>query len=152
MRFLIAACFMLLAAGCNTTSSSYVAPAPSKSRLPPALPILSTSEMRDLTGAEKVLLSQQMAESLKDPSSAQFKWTKVPKQLPDGTFTYCGMINAKNSYGGYNGMSVYIGAIVVQKGKITGGSIGAISDADRRYSNIVPDMCRETGADPYGAA
>ena len=39
---------------------------------------------------------------LKDPDSAKFRGIKR-----EGPFAYCGWVNAKNSYGGYEGYSVF---------------------------------------------
>jgi hypothetical protein len=45
---------------------------------------------------------------LKDPESARFSGVKPLKRTSDGKVTgYCGRINAKNSYGGYAGSSVF---------------------------------------------
>lgn len=49
--------------------------------------------------------------SLKDPSSAEFRDVKSyaftgQNGLADG-FTVCGMVNAKNSYGGYTGFTPF---------------------------------------------
>lgn len=42
---------------------------------------------------------------LKDPSSAQFRNIYISKKTDD---VVCGEVNAKNSYGGYNGFKTFI--------------------------------------------
>jgi hypothetical protein len=100
-----------------------------------------------------MILKKAFAAGLKDPESGHFQFTKVPKVLPsEGSLDYCALVNAKNSYGGYNGFAPFIGLISVKAGKIAGGGIGAINDSDPRYRNIVPDMCKEKGLDPYAVS
>ncbi|MFT3942080.1 hypothetical protein [Rhodopseudomonas sp.] len=112
---------------------------------PPDLPPLAASETRELTATEKALLAKAFSADLKDPDSGRFKWARVPKTLSDGTIDYCGLVNGKNSYGGYNGFKPFIGVITVKSGRITGGNIAAIADSDLRYADIVPKMCRQKG-------
>jgi hypothetical protein len=135
----------LLLAGCYAA-----APPPPKAAEEPAIEPLPPTEMRSLTAQEKALLTKGFASSLKDPGSAQFQWTKVPKRLPaDSALDYCGMVNAKNSYGGYTGANPYIGMIFITNGKIIGGSIVATADPRPGYAEIVPNMCRKKGLNPY---
>ena len=47
-----------------------------------------------------------VANSLKDPASAQFRNEKVLKESA-GKF-YCGQLNAKNGYGGYTGFVTFV--------------------------------------------
>lgn len=44
-----------------------------------------------------------IASKMKDPSAAQIKWMPVIPQERDGVTHYCGLVNGKNSYGGYIG-------------------------------------------------
>ena len=58
---------------------------------------------RELTPAEKLSFAPVFAAGLKDPSAAQFKWMPVILTERDGITDYCGLVNGKNSYGGYTG-------------------------------------------------
>lgn len=70
-----------------------------------AFPTASYTEFRDLTPTEKKLIESGLKSKLKDPDSAQFKWTKITRSAgAEGRVYYCGMVNAKNSYGGYTGL------------------------------------------------
>lgn len=69
-----------------------------------ALPKL---EMRQLTAIEKEALRKSFSQTMKDPDATQFKWLPAvvankdkPTDTPIG---YCGLVNGKNSYGGYVG-------------------------------------------------
>ena len=52
-----------------------------------------------------------VADVLKDPDSATFRWTKTgrdPAQRQQyENADYCAMVNGKNSYGGYTGFKPY---------------------------------------------
>jgi hypothetical protein len=62
---------------------------------------------RDLSPAEKTALARSLAGTLKDPDSAKFEWMPV-KYVPGTHGTdYCGRVNAKNSYGGYTGFTIF---------------------------------------------
>ncbi len=70
---------------------------------------------RDLKDAEKTAISKAITDQLKDPESARFKWIKM---VGDSIY-YCGLVNAKNSYGGYTGYKPFDASFVTAKdGKI----------------------------------
>ncbi|MCK1507194.1 hypothetical protein [Bradyrhizobium sp. 18] len=139
------ACAALLSGCYATASPPPVAEAP--------VPQLSADQLRELTPAEKATLSKGFAGGLKDPDSAKFQWTRVPKVLPaDGMIDYCGLVNAKNSYGGYIGAQPFIGTIQVSKGKILTGAVGAVGDPTPMYREILPKMCRDKGLDPFAVS
>jgi hypothetical protein len=129
--------FAAVLAGCNAQTSPTVKTA--------ALP---DSELRDLTEAEKKQLGPFLAATLKDPESAKFTWTKVPRQMP-ATFSYCAMVNAKNSYGGYIGMQPFIAAIQTKNNKIQLGGIGAVASSQAGDAKIIENLCAAEGLDPY---
>lgn len=129
--------------GCITASQP---PAPVEA----AKPLPSPSELRELTAAEKALLTKGFAAGLKDPGSAQFQWARIRKDLPsDGIIDYCAVVNAKNSYGGYIGATPFLGKIQVTNGKIAAGMMGAVGYTERQYADLLPKMCRNAGVDPY---
>lgn len=58
---------------------------------------------RDLSDPEKQIVRAAVEDVLKDAETARFRW------LPfNGYSSYCGEVNAKNSYGGYAGYSKYM--------------------------------------------
>jgi hypothetical protein len=134
---LLAVAFAAVLVGCNAhTSETKVQAAP-----------LPDSELRELTEAEKKQLGPLLAATLKDPESAKFIWTKVPKQMPS-TFHYCGMVNAKNSYGGYTGAHPFLAVISTDKNKIVVGSIAGVGGT-AIATKVVEDQCAEHGLNPY---
>ncbi|QIO34648.1 hypothetical protein [Bradyrhizobium sp. 1(2017)] len=108
----------------------------------------TADELRELTQTEKSILAKEFSKSLKDPDSAKFEWTKVPKNWSGKSILdYCATLNAKNSYGGYVGLQPFVGRITIAGGKISGGSItGLASNAGERQ--IVTEMCAKKGLDP----
>lgn len=46
---------------------------------------------------------------LKDPESARFSAIRGARARKDGAIMTCGLVNAKNSYGGYSGNSLFVG-------------------------------------------
>lgn len=107
---------------------------------------------KPLTPAEKAMIQHAVRAELLDPDGAQFRLgadnVKAEK--------YCGLVNAKNSYGGYTGYKVFF--IIVDrdaKGRIVKAEypqiIGARhngSDPDGLSSmldRVTVDTCRENG-------
>jgi hypothetical protein len=68
---------------------------------------------------------------LKDPSSAQFRNDRL-MLTETGALSVCGEVNAKNSYGGYNGFVPYYSAGTVA-------ALGAKNDST--FSIIYPAIC-----------
>lgn len=58
---------------------------------------------RDLTAAEKTAIASVISRNLKDPKAAKFLWMPVVLSERDTITDYCGLVNGKNSYGGYTG-------------------------------------------------
>jgi hypothetical protein len=75
-----------------------------------------------LTAKEKAIIMSEVKRELKDPESARFKWPKLAKDIdmksPDVAINYCGLVNAKNSYGGYVGDKIFRITLGWEKGKM----------------------------------
>lgn len=80
-------------------TSSCVLPEPT----PPGIPI-------ELTPSRRAAVEAGVRESLKDPESARFGRMWAARQ--DDTIHVCGYVNAKNSFGGYTGDSLFAGILV----------------------------------------
>lgn len=57
--------------------------------------------------SDQVVLERAFAAGLKDPESAQTKGVQA-FQSPNGNRTICGLVNSKNSFGGYNGFQTFL--------------------------------------------
>jgi hypothetical protein len=63
-----------------------------------------------LTTAQVAIVHKGVRATLKDPDSARFGGIAAGANNV-GTIHVCGLVNAKNSYGGYNGMTTYSGEL-----------------------------------------
>lgn len=62
------------------------------------------------SAAQLSAIKEGVAKSLRDPASAQFG-AIVMGESGDGHFPVCGYVNGKNGYGGYSGMTPFLGGI-----------------------------------------
>ena len=148
VRQLVFAALAISCAGCAAvTPDSKTSDDQSSTGTVPAL-----QEMRDLTAAERSILSDSLASSLNEPQSAKFRWAKVPKAPVGPSFEYCGMVNVKNNRGSYDGMQPFLATITTWNGNITGGAIAAIDTGNREENReVIPKLCRQKGLNPYEA-
>lgn len=102
------------------------------------------TKKRDLTDPEKQIIENSVKDRLKDPDSAMFKLPKVNEDgKPD---TYCGLVNAKNSYGGYTGYKPFLATLSRPNGEVTA-SFPMMPDASRYGLRVMIDMCHNYGYD-----
>ncbi|MCT9843747.1 hypothetical protein N7563_06685 [Leclercia adecarboxylata ATCC 23216 = NBRC 102595] len=94
---------------------------------------------RPLTKAEISAIEFAVKEQLKDPESARFKHSRY---VSNGKGAYCGLVNSKNSYGGYAGNTPFI-VMLINNGKPHAGFIGMGGSDDENISTI--SVCRENG-------
>lgn len=66
---------------------------------------------RSLTDSERVAVEKTIREEMKDPDAAKFHHQDFP--YPEETYTYCGYVNGKNSYGAYAGKQLF--AVMVDR-------------------------------------
>jgi hypothetical protein len=109
---------------------------------PPSAPQrkLESGEPFTLTPAMQQMVKRGVAESLKDPESARFGRMVAVKDSK-GVITVCGMVNAKNSLGGYVGMSPYLGVLSPEAKAFAVADIGS-SDTGRQAAMQV---CSQAG-------
>ena len=96
---------------------------------------------RPLNKMERQAVIKSVKEQLKDPGSAQFKLGKFV--TPESGY-YCGMVNSKNSYGGYVGFSPFQGFIFKNK---KGGYSAYMMGLDS--PEVSAQMCAEKGYKLY---
>jgi hypothetical protein len=75
---------------------------------------------------------------LKDPGSATFGSNYVAARSPTGSINICGVVNAKNSFGGYVGASPFIAEI--RDGKVVDAHAAGGSSAE-----FLVMVCRDRG-------
>lgn len=96
---------------------------------------------RDLTAAERAVVEMDIKKQLKDPDSARFKWLPYIEQ-PNGH--YCGLVNAKNSYGGYTGDQPFYVMLVMPEGPIFAANVVGVGGNEFRQRAII-QQCAEQG-------
>ncbi|HWV42663.1 hypothetical protein, partial [Pseudorhodoplanes sp.] len=84
-QFLAIAAIALTCAGCL----------PEKGMLPTSgIPArYGHGEMRSFSDAEKAIIRRGVVATLSNPSFAEFRWTKFPKNAAESEY-YCGQLNA----------------------------------------------------------
>ena len=115
MKNLPSLCCALLLAGCNAPPNVAVPPPTT-----PGVPYT-------LTAAQTKALQSSISAQLKDPESARFSVTKATKG-PSGLVMACGLVNAKNSLGGYVGAQPYIAGITTS-GRVVPIAVGGTKEA-----------------------
>lgn len=105
-----------------------------------AIALSAVLSPRDLTAAERAVIRTAVEAELKDPGSAQFKWNKWNRGM-----TYCGMLNAKNAYGGYTGFAPFLAIIDEAEGPATWKPVVMISDNNGAVATVVAQQCAEAG-------
>jgi hypothetical protein len=121
----------------------------------------SAEEMRPLTLNEKTTLAKTLSQTLKEPIAAQFKWLPVPSSS-SGPIGYCGLVNIKNSRGGYVGFRRFFAMISKgPKGDYVAGRIehidplasaGTGTQEDAIETALTEDNCKEWGYTGFNAA
>ena len=103
---------------------------------------------RDLTPAEKEVISHAVSLSIVNSASAQFRWPQIAN-TEDGSINYCGMVKAQSAFPSYSGWQAYIVEGTISGGQMTSAVVGLI--AGGKDVDIVRKMCKKYGLDP-GAA
>lgn len=77
--------------------------------------------------------------TLKDPDSARFDHIMAAQATSDGMLTVCGLVNAKNGFGGYSGNMPFVG-FLVEKGFLL---MNLSSNDTEAYATV--SVCRDRG-------
>ncbi len=118
---------------------------------------VSTASRRDLTPVEKLALTPIFSAALKDPNAAQFKWMPVVLTERDGITDYCGLVNGKNSYGGYAGFVRFYAQLKKDdKGQFTRATLREVEPPNREINPLDPrwlnGICEKFGYDDFSGA
>lgn len=99
--------------------------------------INSTTPVK-LNQAEIDAVHSVIVAKLKDPGSVQWGEVKAGANS-NGKIFVCGLVNAKNSFGGYNGMTPYLGDMV--SGRFLFGGMGGTPET----STAAYQVCDKLG-------
>ena len=101
MRVLVVALCALFA-GCSTVPQQ-------------TSPTIKATTKRQLTAEEVAVVEKGVRGSLKDPNSAMFGSMTAAQEDKNSSWV-CGMVNARNSFGGYTGPKPFMGMLVHMDG------------------------------------
>ncbi len=112
---------------------------------------------RELSPPEKTALAPVFASELKDPGAAQFKWMPVVQTERDGITDYCGLVNGRNSYGGYTGfVRFYAHLRKDEQGQFTRATLREVEQPGREVNPLDPrwlnGICEKFGYDDFSIA
>jgi hypothetical protein len=112
---------------------------------------------RELTPVEKLALIPIFAAGLKDPSAAQFKWMPVVQTERDGVTDYCGLVNGKNSYGGYAGFVRFYAQLQKdEKAQFVKATLRSVEPPNREPNALDPrwlnGICEQFGYQDFSLA
>nr|WP_147247326.1 hypothetical protein [Brenneria salicis]NMN90981.1 hypothetical protein [Brenneria salicis ATCC 15712 = DSM 30166] len=100
------------------------------------------TKTRPLSETEKLIIQESVKAKLKDPDSAIFRLPPVNENgAPD---SYCGLVNAKNSYGGYTGFTPFAATLMRMDGEIKDSS-SILPAASRHGIRAMYSMCEKNG-------
>jgi len=111
---------------------------------------------RSLSPQEKASVRDVVIKDFKDPDSAKFKWLPFSQRrwwLSDSQhagrskFLSCGLVNAKNSFGGYIGYTPYAVGIALEKNKIVEIELVGIAQGNQALIDYIPALCKGSGQD-----
>jgi hypothetical protein len=104
---------------------------------------------RDLSAAEKKIIMDAVAPSLRDAGAAKYHWAKFPTMPSEASPSYCATVDAKSPFAAYNGRQAYIVEIQLTGGYVTAATLGLI--AGGKDVALVRNMCERYGLDPNKA-
>lgn len=105
-----------------------------------ALNRLPVVGMITMTDSDVAIVHAGVQRVLKDPASAQFGFT-AGGEAGDGTIRVCGKVNARNSFGGYTGDTLYTGILSRERKAFAVTGMGGTDTED--YSVML--MCQHMG-------
>lgn len=114
-------------------------------------PVVPTSvAQRDLTPAEKKVIVDAIAPSLRNAGAAKYKWAKFPTVATGEAVNYCAMVDAQSPYAAYSGRQAYIVEAHLSGGQVSSAVMGLI--AGGKDIAIVNEMCAKYGLDPKNSS
>lgn len=108
----------------------------------------STAMARPLTASERRALPAALAEGMRDPSSAQFRFTQVARTSVGGQVV-CGVVNARNGFGGMTGFQPFIA--IISGAEVSRPFIVAVGNPTTVAGQEAEKICRAYGLDPAAA-
>lgn len=95
----------------------------------PADPKVDPAPAVVLTSAEVKVVQDTLRKDMKDPTSAMFG-SMVAGRLSSGGVAVCGLVNAKNGFGGYTGAEPFSGTLTAASGGPSFDAFGIANDKE----------------------
>lgn len=105
----------------------------------------------ELNEEEKIVVEKSVREALKDPESARFKWLPLADKSTERGATksivYCGLVNSRNSFGGYTGDVPFAVFLVwTERSELISGLVGiGLADRDSPRTKAILETCAKQG-------
>jgi hypothetical protein len=106
---------------------------------------VSPLQARELDEKERALIAEVVTASFKDPAAAQFRWLPIPDS--ESLVTYCGLVNGKNSYGGYIGFSPFIALLMLKNATVKEATVIDVAEPGTSDEQALRAMCSKKGMD-----
>lgn len=113
-----------------------------------AIGLATQAEARSLTPAERQSLPRSLSEGMRDPASAQFRFTRVARTAA-GADVVCGMVNGRNGFGGMTGFQPFVA--LISGPRVQRPFIAVVGNAASFNGEQAMQMCRTYGLDPAAA-
>jgi hypothetical protein len=99
------------------------------------------SEEDQFRARATVALRDAVKERMKDPDSIQFRNVEVfhhkaKDVTPAGVYVLCGEVNAKNSYGGYTGFSLFVATVFMRSSGLVDTELSHVSFDDSDQAEL----------------
>jgi hypothetical protein len=101
------------------------------------------AQARDLTAAEKAVISDAVLEDLGHPPGAEFKW---PPLIDPTGLNYCGWVNPQNAQGGHDGFRSFGAVLFRQDGKVAWVAITGLVGGN--FPKVILDVCTKSYGSP----
>lgn len=105
-----------------------------------------------LTAEQTAAIEAGVRDRLKDPDSARFKGLRAAAKPPKGpkatvsTYSVCGYVNARNSFGGYAGSAPFSGLLFApNQNRSSWLFVPMLVASSRDDAQIARDLCRKDG-------
>ena len=94
---------------------------------------------------------------MKDPDAAKFLWMPVALVEENGDTRYCGLVNGKNSYGGFTGYTRFYAHLRKnEQGQLTSAELRAMEEPNREKNPLDPrwlnGICEKFGYENFDLA
>jgi len=101
--------------------------------------------LRQPKKAELAAITQAIKDQVKDPDSVKLRAVLVQVE-ESGLTTFCGEVNAKNSYGGYVGFKPFYAFMFIKNAKPWNPAVSGLGDDVSSQSAVI--MCKKLGYEP----